>query len=63
MLFLLYLHKTKIKLNLQDNSSLVAMALLIAESNPANKDLMIQLIICLLESDTLLPSQLSHNNN
>ena len=62
LLFLLYLHKTKLKLNLPDNSSLVAMALLIAESNPANKDLMIQLIICLLESDTLPLSQQSHTS-
>lgn len=62
LLFLLYLHKTKLKLTLPDNSSLVAMALLIAESNPANKDLMIQLIICLLESETLPLFQQSQNS-
>lgn len=45
-LFLIYLHKAK--LIAPENNHLIAMALLIAESNPAHKDLIIQLIMRLI---------------
>lgn len=45
-LFLIYLHKAK--LTAPENNNLIAMALLIAESNPTHKDLIIQLIIRLI---------------
>ena len=46
LLFLIYLHK--IGLEVPENNHLIAMALLVAESNPAHKDLIIQLIMRLI---------------
>lgn len=46
-LFLLYLHQENMTMNVNENA-LTALALLIAESNPANKDLMIRLVVNLL---------------
>lgn len=48
LLFLMYLHKAGLKNLAPENNSLIAMALLIAESNPKHKDLVIQLIIRLI---------------
>ncbi len=46
LLFLIYLHK--VGLEVPENNHLIAMALLVAESNPAHKDLIIQLIMRLI---------------
>jgi len=46
-LFLLYLHQENMTMNVNENA-LTALALLIAESHPANKDLMIRLVVNLL---------------
>ena len=46
LLFLIYLHKARIVV--PENNSLIAMALLIAESDPKQKDLIIQLITNLI---------------
>lgn len=46
-LFLLYLQTNKLPLTL-DSNGLTALALLIAESNPNQKDLMVKLIINLI---------------
>lgn len=48
LLFLMYLHKAGLKKIVPENNSLIAMALLVAESNPIHKDLIIQLIIRLM---------------
>jgi prophage maintenance system killer protein len=45
LLFLYYLRKQGISTNFLGNTTLVALALLIAESNPTDKDIMIRLII------------------
>jgi prophage maintenance system killer protein len=47
LLFLIYLKKSKIVAKI-DNNSLIALALLVAESEPSQKEIMIQLIINLL---------------
>jgi prophage maintenance system killer protein len=47
LLFLIYLKKAKIIAKIDDNS-LIALALLVAESKPSQKEIMIQLIINLL---------------
>lgn len=46
-LFLLYLRQEEMTMNINENA-LTALALLIAESNPANKELMIRLVVNLL---------------
>jgi DNA ligase (NAD+) len=46
-LFLLYLQQESMTMNINENA-LTALALLIAESDPANKDLMIRLVVNLL---------------
>ncbi len=48
LLFLLFLQRSIIRLAVIENNTLTALALLIAESDPAQKELMIQLIINLL---------------
>ena len=48
LLFLMYLHKAGLKERAPENNSLIAMALLVAESNPIHKDLIIQLIMRLM---------------
>ncbi len=48
LLFLLYLKKAQLSLRLINAVSLTALALLIAESDPAQKDLMVKLIINLI---------------
>ena len=48
LLFLMYLHKAGLKQAIPENNHLIAMALLIAKSNPAHKDLIIQLIMRLI---------------
>ncbi len=48
LLFLLYLKKAQLSLRLINAASLTALALLIAESDPAQKDLMVKLIINLI---------------
>ncbi len=48
LLFLIYLHKAGLKHAIPENNHLIAMALLVAESNPAHKDLIIQLIMRLI---------------
>ena len=48
LLFLMYLYKSDLKHIVPENNSLIAMALLVAESNPIHKDLIIQLIIRLM---------------
>ena len=48
LLFLMYLKKSGLNLKTIGNNALIALALLIAESNPSQKDLMIQLIMHLL---------------
>ena len=48
LLFLMYLHKAGLKNLAPENNSLIAMALLVAESNPIHKDLIIQLIMRLM---------------
>tara|TARA_B110000503_G_C7103613_1_gene394943 strand:- start:581 stop:1549 length:969 start_codon:yes stop_codon:yes gene_type:complete len=48
LLFLMYLHKAGLKNLAPENNSLIAMALLVAESNPVHKDLIIQLIMRLM---------------
>ena len=48
LLFLMYLHKVGLKNIAPENNSLIAMALLVAESNPVHKDLIIQLIMRLM---------------
>lgn len=47
-LFLIYLHKTKLQGLIPENNSLIAMALLTAESDPKQKNLIIQLIMHLI---------------
>ncbi len=49
LLFLLYLKKAEIPIKFDDNA-LIAITLLMAESNPAQKDIMVELIISLLTS-------------
>ena len=49
LLFLMYLKKSGLNLKTIGNNALIALALLIAESNPSQKDLMIQLIMHLLQ--------------
>lgn len=49
-LFLLYLQQEGMAMNINENA-LTALALLVAESAPANKDLMIRLVVNLLISD------------
>ena len=49
LLFLIYLKKYGINLQALRNNTLIALALLIAESDPSQKVTMIQLTICLLE--------------
>jgi hypothetical protein len=49
-LFLLYLHQEGMAMRINDNA-LTALALLVAESQPGNKDLMIRLVVNLLVSD------------
>jgi hypothetical protein len=44
----MYLHKSGLKNLAPENNSLIAMALLVAESNPIHKDLIIQLIMRLV---------------
>ncbi len=46
-MFLLYLQQEQMNMTINDNA-LIALALLIAESNPSNKDLMIRLVVNLL---------------
>lgn len=46
-MFLLYLQQEGITMSINENA-LTALALLVAESQPANKDLMIRLIVNLL---------------
>ncbi|EKE09346.1 MAG: hypothetical protein ACD_16C00191G0006 [uncultured bacterium] len=48
LLFLMYLQKQGMSLASLPNSALVALALLVAESNPLEKDLMVRLIVNLL---------------
>ena len=48
LLFLFYLKKAQLSLRLINAASLTALALLIAESDPAQKDLMVKLIINLI---------------
>jgi prophage maintenance system killer protein len=48
LLFLLFLKRSSINLNIVTNNSLTALALLIAESDPIQKELMIKLIMNLL---------------
>lgn len=48
LLFLMYLHKAGLKKIAPENNSLIAVALLVAESNPIHKDLIIQLIMRLM---------------
>ena len=50
-MFLLYLQQEQMSMSINDNA-LTALALLIAESDPSNKDLMIRLVVNLL-TDTL----------
>jgi len=47
-LFLIYMHKIKLQDLIPENNSLIAMALLTAESDPKQKDLIIQLIMHLI---------------
>jgi prophage maintenance system killer protein len=47
LMFLLYLQQERMRMTINDNA-LTALALLIAESDPANKDLMIRLVVNLL---------------
>jgi len=49
-LFLLYLQQEGMAMNINENA-LTALALLVAESQPANKDLMIRLVVNLLVSN------------
>lgn len=49
LLFLMYIKKSGLNLKTIGNNALIALALLIAESNPSKKDLMIQLIMHLLQ--------------
>ena len=49
LLFLLYLSKSNIDLNKMPSNSMIALALLIAESEPNQKDIMIKLIMKMLE--------------
>ncbi len=49
-LFLLYLRKTGLDIRIINNNGLIALALLIAESHPSHKEVMIQVIIRLLIS-------------
>ena len=46
-MFLLYLQQEAMSMTINDNA-LTALALLIAESDPSNKDLMIRLVVNLL---------------
>ena len=46
-MFLLYLQQEDMKMSINANA-LTALALLIAESDPSNKDLMIRLVVNLL---------------
>lgn len=48
-LFLIYLHKVNLKSLIPENNSLIAMALLVAESDPKHKDLIIQLVMRLIK--------------
>ena len=48
LLFLMYLYKADLKQIVPENNSLIAMALLVAESNPKHKDLVIQLVMRLI---------------
>ena len=48
LLFLMYLYKADLKHIVPENNSLIAMALLVAESNPIHKDLIIQLVMRLI---------------
>jgi len=48
LLFLMYLYKADLKHIVPENNSLIAMALLVAESNPLHKDLIIQLVMRLI---------------
>lgn len=48
LLFLMYLYKADLKQIVPENNSLIAMALLVAESNPKHKDLVIQLVMRLM---------------
>ncbi len=48
LLFLIYLHKAQLQALTPENNSLIAMALLIAESDPKQKELIIQLIMNLI---------------
>lgn len=56
-LFLLYLQQEGMAMNINENA-LTALALLVAESQPANKDLMIRLVVNLLVS-----SEPTHNHS
>ncbi len=49
LLFLLYLSKAKISLKNMGASSITSLVLLIAESNPAQKEIMIRLIMNLID--------------
>ncbi|MSO14521.1 virulence protein RhuM/Fic/DOC family protein [Rickettsiales endosymbiont of Trichoplax sp. H2] len=49
LLFLMYLKKSNLNIKKIESNTLVALALLVAESKPSQKDLMIQLIIHLLQ--------------
>lgn len=50
-LLLLYLSAHKVQLSNITNESLVALALLVAQSNPTDKDIIIKLIINLISQD------------
>ena len=48
LLFLIYLYKAGLQNFIPENNSLIAMALLIAESDPKQKELIVQLVINLI---------------
>ena len=48
LLFILYLKKCKINLELINNNTLIALALLIAESDPKQKEILVKLTVYLL---------------
>lgn len=48
LLFLIYLNKVDLNRIAPENNSLIAMAILVAESSPTQKDLIIQLIMRLI---------------
>lgn len=55
-MFLLYLQQEGMAMTINENA-LTALALLVAESQPVNKDLMIRLIVNLLAADEAIPQQ------